>query len=166
MIAPPPQDMGRPLGRSVLIGGLIAGVALALTLSLLPAPQSATLVTQVVVIHDSLTPPVTYRPDPSRPAIPPELQATVTSTLEGNTVDSWLYRAGLERVSVHRVDGIAELPRNAVKLAIANAPGRAFELDDLSFLAWNDADGRTWLVAGDAPVHKLREVAAWVRTKG
>ncbi len=165
MIAPPPQRRGHPPGRSVVVGLLIAGLGLAFILSVLPAPQPATLVTQVVVIHDSLTPPITYRPDPTRPAVPPELQATVTSTLDGSQVDSWLYRAGLDRVSVHRVHGSAELPRNAVKLVIADQPGPAFEVDDLSLLSWSDA-GHTWRVAGDAPVHRLREVAAWVRTKG
>jgi hypothetical protein len=157
--------MGRPIGRSLLTGGLAAGLGLILILSLLPAPSPATLLTQVVVVHNSLSPAQTSLPDLLRPPIPPELLATLTSTLDGRQVDSWLYRAGRDRISVHRVQGVAQPPRNAAKLAIADRPGHAFELGDLGVLSWSDDDGITHLVVGDAPVHRLRDLAVWVRTR-
>lgn len=165
MTPPPPRDRGRPLGRSLLAAAVLGGLALVFVLTLLPPPQPATLVTRVLVLHNTIVAPRISPADPTRPPVPPEVQATLTSTLDDVEVDSWLYRSGPDRVTAHRVAAPAELPRNAGKLTIGGKPGRVFDADDLSVLAWSDGAARTWFVVGDAPVHRLRDIADWVRTK-
>ncbi len=166
MIGPTPQDLGRPgIFRALLAGGLLAGVAVAVALSVTPVPEPASILTQVTVVHDSLHPTTVTPPDLTGDPIPPQLQAAVSSTLDGVRVDSRLYRAGRDRVSLHEVHGAVDLPRNAHPLDVAGRDAAVFEIGDLQYVSWTDAPDRTWIAVGDLPVPRLRVVAEWARSR-
>lgn len=162
---PVPQRVGRPVLRTLALVGLPALLVAALVLALVPGPTPPGLFSQVVVVHDSMLPPRLDAPSPTEERRP-VLQSSLSSQLEGHRIESWLYLFGRSRVTVHRIPGQPEVPRNAGKLEVADLEVSLFELHDLSFVVWTDEDGRTLAVVGSCPVHELKEVVAWVHREG
>ncbi len=163
---PVPQRAGKPLSGLLLPLGALVVVLVVGALSRVPPPTPADFFTRLVVIHDTLLPTRVTAAQPL-PERPPEVQSTITSILDDVHVDSWVLRHDRDRVSVHRVRGEAPpLPSNAQRLTGAQQGYDAFEVSDLTLLAWTDPAGRLHLVVGTAPMTRLVAIATWFRTEG
>jgi hypothetical protein len=162
---PVPQRVGRPVLRTIVLAAIPVALLAALLLLTMPGPSPVGLFNQVVVVHDSALPGRVSAPDPGADAALALLGA-LSSTLEGQQVDSWIYRFGRDRVSVHRIHGRPPPPRNAGALQAEGGAATLFEVADLSLISWHEAPDRTLVVVGACPVHRLREVVGVVRSEG
>ena len=166
IVGPVPRQHGDPLLRVVLWLGVAASLCVVYLITRVPGPRPAPLFTQVVVVHDALLPArVTAEAPIARgEALVPVLRGGQSSIVDDRRMDSWLCSYGRERITIHRIEGLEDLPRNAQRLALETGPGSAFEVGDLTLVSWASGD-RLLVVAGSAGVLQLREVADWLRAE-
>ncbi|HCP46667.1 MAG TPA: hypothetical protein DIU15_11520 [Deltaproteobacteria bacterium] len=162
------RQRGAPL-LTVFLTCLVGGGTLIISaIAILPGPGPDPLITQVVVMHNSMIP---ARPNleanrVGTPSEAPRLQSRVDGILDDRAVTSWLYRVDHHSVSVHRLPGRPRLPENASSIPLGNNTAQAFEVTDLAFVCWEVTDDHTIAVVGAATLGELLRFSEWVQEHG
>ncbi len=166
IVGPVPRQHADPLLRVVLWLGVAVSLCVVYFITRIPGPRPATLFTQVVVVHDALLPARMSAEAPiARGAeLLPVLRGGQSSIVDDRRMDSWLCSYGRDRITIHRIQGLEEPPRNAQRLPLETGPGSAFEVGDLTLVSWTSGE-QMLVVAGSAGVSQLREVADWLRAQ-
>lgn len=162
------RQRGAPL-LAVFLTCIVGGGGLIIAaIAILPGPGPDPLITQVVVMHNSMIPARPHLESnlATRPSEAPQLESRVDGVLDGRTVASWLYRIGVHSVSVHRLPGHPRLPENASSIPLGDATAQAFEITDLAFVCWKMDKNHTLAVVGAAPLGQLLRFAERVVERG
>jgi len=162
------RQRGAPLLAVFLTCILGGGGLIIAAIAILPGPGPDPLITQVVVMHNSMIPARPYLGGnlASEPSEAPRLESRVDGVLNGRTVTSWLYRVGMYSVSVHRLPGRPRLPENASSIPLGATTAQAFEITDLAFVCWRADEDDTLAVVGTAPLGQLLRFAERVAERG
>lgn len=159
MSAPSPQVSPRRLFLILVACGWL----LMLLIARVDGPQVAHGWQVMVAVHDSLLPQdVRFEADSDAP---PRLVGTVTTADRGDPLTTWMFRVHGRSASVHRFERPLATPPTSRVLRQGEPEVSTFELEDLTFLAWEDG-GTTWAVAGTDGVDGLLALAERVQASG
>ena len=146
----------------------LAGTLIIISIAVLPGPGPDPALTQVIVMHNSMIAGrKRLQPTEAERSTTARLEAQVDGVLEGQRVESWLYGLTRYSISVHQIHGRVRLPEHASPIPLQPVEMMAFEVTDLTFIAWR-APTRKDLTAvvGSAPLSKLMQVAERVMERG
>ena len=159
MSAPRPRVSPRRLFLILVACGWV----LLLLIARVDGPQVAHGWQVMVAVHDSLLPrDVRFQPGSDAP---PRLEGTVTTADRGDRLTTWMFRLHGRSASVHHFERPLATPPTARVLRPGEPEVATFELEDLTFLAWEDG-GTTWAVAGTDGVDGLLALAERVQGAG
>lgn len=159
MSAPP----SRVSPRRLFFIFVACGWVLMLVIARVDGPQVAHGWQVMVAVHDSLLPrDVRFQPDDDAT---PRLEGTVTTADRGDPLTTWMFRLHGRSASVHHFERPLATPPTARVLRRGEPEVSTFELEDLTFLAWEDG-GATWAVAGTDGVEGLIVLAERVQASG
>ncbi len=155
-----PARTGAPWFALVGVTLLAAGVLSLVLISRMPGPQAPGALRQMLVLHSSMAEQLA----PARTGLSgPTLH--LESTLEGDSVSSWLYSLAGQAATAHRFGSPPPMPRNAQSLPAPGGPVSAADFDELCALCWTNTAG-SWCVVGPQPVAQLKELVSRVRSQG